>query len=191
MHELMLQWLDSGERLDLGTLAAFESSVVRFELGDDLMVVITQSYGEQDMCGAVWQRAELFEIGGPGVWIGGGGPFWRRCEFGSPVAPGDSGCEEGCMGRLEAAIAPDGRTYVEQPIELAPTASLVVIDAETGVELRRVNLAGVTFQMVSSIDWDGSYAVIRRGSTAGPVVVSPDGAIHELDMTWAALWTKS
>jgi hypothetical protein len=189
MHELMLRRLETGEVLDLGTVAGFESSIVRYVLGDSLMVVITQSYGEQDVCGAIWPRQELLEVGGSGVWIGEGGPFWRRCEFGSQVPPTGWGCEHGCMNWLLAAVAADGATiaYVEVPLSVAPVASLVVLDAATGDEVRRVEI-DAAIDEISSLDWDGSSALLGRGSDAAPVVVASDGTVYEIDATWAAFW---
>jgi hypothetical protein len=61
----------------------------------------------------------------------------------------------------------------------------MVLDAATGEEVRRFVVEAAVSEL-SSLEWDGSYGLLGRGSDAGPIVVAPDGSVHEIDGSWSA-----
>jgi hypothetical protein len=172
-YHMMLRDLSAGSQVDLGIVGGFESSWIYFDLGQERMVVLTATYGEPDACGAVWDRQELTDQRDESAWIGGGGPFWRRCDFG-PGADGDT-------GSLRAGLAPDGSTvaYVETLIrEDGHATTFVVIDPVTLAGLRRVVLEP-SF-VPAWIDWDGGYAVVGDWEGTVRLLVGPDDTVTDL-----------
>ena len=189
----MLRRLDAGRARDLGVVASFESSV-SYVLGDERMVVLTQTYVEQDTCGAVWEVDELMAVAGESAEIGESAPFWRRCEFG--LASRGIGCEAGCTGEMRADLVPDGSTvaYVETTYSATGAAtSFAVIDAVTGEELRRLEIEPA-FQP-AWIDWDGSYAVAGDWDGDARFLIHPDDTVESLiepttSASYVLLWRE-
>lgn len=177
-HHLVLQRLDDGAVIELGVVAGFESSWVDYLIGESTMVVLTESYGEGDLCGGIWPTDALLGAGGEGVWIGGGGPFWRSCDFSA-----------GSFA-MRAAVSPDGATVAYVTAAPAEDAALlVVLDAATGSELLRVTIDGWPLQP-AWLDWDGTVGIFGDFEATRPVVVLADGGVLELPagmraMTWA------
>jgi hypothetical protein len=172
-YHLNIYDLETGVGTDLGVVGGFESSWIHFDLGSERMLVLTATYGESDACGAVWDRHELTDQPDESSWIGGGGPFWRRCEFG----PG----AEGGTGNLRAGLAPDESTvaYVETLIrEDGSTTTFFVIDPVTLAELRRVVLEP-SFDP-AWIYWDGGYAVVGDGQGTVRLLIGPDDTVTDL-----------
>lgn len=197
--------LVTSDRIDLGIIGSFESSGVGIRFSEHLLVVTTSEYGTDDVCGAVLPRDDL-ALRDPPTWIGAGGPLWRTCEFGPKVECLDEDPSV-CGGTFAAAIAPDGETVAyAQALQVWNTgrekpAELVVIDAVSGTELRRVEI-GSARVATSWIDWDGRYAIVGRYDTRvlgavedmliAPVIVLPDDTVVELAPNGRyALWSET
>lgn len=184
---LLLYDLTSGTSLNLGTVGSFESDWHGYWFGADRYASVWGPYGDFESCVGFGPVSDLLEGATPDRWLSA----QQWCRIGPPDVCPD---EALCSGNVAVAVAPDGSTFAYIDAG-SPDPSLIVADATTGAELRRIAVGRDHTMWALEIDFDGSSVLLNRRSETNerlqPLVVRPDGVVEELEFTGrATFWSR-